>query len=110
MARILGEDWCAGWWKDIPEWEELPGEINVKEILRLYTYAKTLDIVEWGKMRYNLLGNAAHWFPGQKAKDYDRVEMREKLSGCAFSDQIPDILEEAHALFDDAEVKRLSES
>lgn len=110
MMRILGADWCAGWWKGIPEWEELPGGVNVKEILRLYTYAKTLDIVEWGKMRYNLLGNAGHWFPGLKAQGYDKSEMREKLSACAFADQIPDILEEAHALFNDDEVKRLSES
>jgi len=28
------------------------------EILRLWTYAKSLDLVAWGKMRYNLLGQA----------------------------------------------------
>lgn len=110
MAKILGADWCSGWWKNLPEWEDLPGEVNVKEILRLYTYAKTLDIVEWGKMRYNLLGNAGHWFPGKKAVDFDRFEMKEKLSASAFGDQLLDILDEAHTLFDEAEVKRLSES
>ncbi|MDQ8200753.1 aldo/keto reductase [Pelagicoccus enzymogenes] len=110
MVKTLGADWCAGWWKGIPEWEELPGGVNVKEIMRLYTYAKALDIVEWGKMRYNLLGNAGHWFPGHKAKDYDEGEMREKLSESPFADQVLGLLEEAHQMFDDAEVKRLSES
>lgn len=110
MVKTLGAEWCSGWWKGIPEWEELPNGVNVKEILRLFTYAKSLDLVEWGKMRYNLLGNAGHWFPGQKVSAYDQAEMREKLSGSAFVDQIPEILEEAHSLFNDAEVKRLSES
>lgn len=110
MTAVLGDEWCSSWWKDIPEWEDLPGEVNVKEILRLYTYAKSLDIVEWGKMRYNLLGNAAHWFPGKKAQGYDKSEMREKLSANPLADQMMDVLEEAHTMFDEAEVKRLSES
>ncbi len=110
MVSVLGADWCSGWWKGIPEWEELPEGVNVKEILRLYTYAKSLDIVAWGKMRYNLLGNAEHWFPGHKAVGYDKGEMREKLSSSPFCDQIMNVLEEAHEMFNDGEVKRLSES
>ncbi|EDY82900.1 oxidoreductase, aldo/keto reductase family [Verrucomicrobiia bacterium DG1235] len=110
IVKTLGADWCAGWWKGIPEWEELPKGVNVKEILRLYTYAKSLDIVDWGKMRYNLLGNAEHWFPGQKVSDYDKGELREKLSESAFADQIPEILKEAHAMFNEEELKRLSQS
>jgi len=110
LERVHGADWYAGWWKGLPEWEELPQGINVKEILRLWTYAKGLDLVEWGKMRYNLLGNAGHWFPGHKVAAYDKGEMREKLSASSFADSIPEILEEAHALLDDAEVKRLSAS
>ena len=110
VARVHGEDWRDGWWKGLPEWDELPSGINVKEILRLWTYAKALDLVEWGKMRYNLLGNAGHWFPGHKVSEYDKGEMAEKLAGSAFADRIPGILAEAHALFDDKEVKRLSQS
>lgn len=110
MASVLGKDWCESWWKGLPEWEDVPNQINVKEILRLYTYSKTLDIVEWGKMRYNLLGNAGHWFPGEKVSDVDPVALRESLSGSPFADQIPELLKEAHAMLNDSEVKRQSES
>jgi ABC-type amino acid transport substrate-binding protein len=41
--------------KGHPRVGEVPGHINVWEILRLWNYAKSLDMVEFGKMRYNLL-------------------------------------------------------
>lgn len=110
MAKTLGADWCARWHEGLPEWEELPGGINVKEILRLWTYSKSLDLISWGKMRYNLLGNAGHWFPGRKVTDFDEREMIEKCGSNPFADRIPEILREAHALLNDAEVKRLSAS
>jgi len=56
MERVLGADWCARWFEGLPNFNNMPGEINVSEILRLWTYAKSLDLVAWGKMRYNLLG------------------------------------------------------
>ncbi len=110
MEKILGADWCARWPEGIPEWEELPNGINVKEILRLWTYSKALDLVSWGKMRYNLLGNAGHWFPGQKVSAFDDQEMIAKCAASPFADSIPEILREAHALLNDEAVKRLSES
>ena len=110
VASVVGTEFYSHWFEGIPEWEELPKGINVMEILRLWIYAKSLDLVPWGKMRYNLLGNAEHWFPGFKVTDFDDKEMIEKCSASRFADQIPEILREAHAMLDEGEVKRLSQS
>jgi hypothetical protein len=110
MAAVLGGDWVEGWWKGLPEFSETPNEINLLEILRLWTFAKSLDLVEFGKMRYNLLGNAGHWFPGTNAASFDPGKIRAVAAGNPFADRLPKILEEAHALLKGEEKKRLSES
>lgn len=110
MHRVLGRDWCEHWETGIPEAHDIPGHVNVWEILRLFNFAKALDLVDFGKMRYNLLGNADHWFPGNQAVDFEDAAMREALHASPFKDQIPEILREAHALLVEAPVKRLSES
>ena len=76
MERVLGADWCAHWSEGLPEYSEAPYNVNIIEILRLWTYAKSLDLVEWGRMRYNLLGNGGHWFPGEMAS---KIEDERKL-------------------------------
>src|ERR1700749_582113 len=38
MKRVLGADWCARWFEGLPNYNDVPGEINVSEILRLWTY------------------------------------------------------------------------
>ncbi len=110
VDAVCGEGWGARWSEGIPEWEAFEGGMNVKEIVRLWTWAKALDMVAFGKMRYNLLGNANHWFPGEKVVDFDEPRLLDTLSGNPFADRIPDILREAHSLLLDREVKRASES
>lgn len=110
MKQILGEDWYANWNEGLPDYHDLPGEINVVEILRLWNYATSLNLVEWGKMRYNLLGNGGHWFPGHNIKDFAVNDLRPHLSASPFADRIPGILREAHELMFGEEKKRLSQS
>jgi len=110
MDKVLGANWCSNWHKDLPHYVDVPGEVNIMEILRLWTYAKSLDLVEWGKMRYNLLGQGDHWFPGEHVSKLDVKKVTPYIKGSPFADLIPDILDEAHILMHDQEQKRLSES
>ncbi len=110
MEEELGRDWCERWQDGVPRWEAVPGEVNVWEILRLWNFARSLDMVDFGKMRYNLLGNAGHWFPGRNAAEFDAAALAPLLAGIPFAQRIPAILAEAHELLWDKPVQRLSKT
>ncbi len=107
LDATMGADWMRRWHVGIPEWDKIPGEVNVFEILRLRNFAKAFDMIEYGKMRYNLLGKADHWFPGNRADQIDGLNFDMCLKDSPFKSAIPAYLAEAHALMSGEEVRRL---
>lgn len=109
MAAVLGADWVARWYRNLPDYTQTPGNINVVDILRLWTFAKGLDLNAFARSRYNAIGHFDHWVPGQPALNVDRYDWS-CLAKNPFAAKIPSILEEAHQLLSDAPGVRLSQA
>jgi uncharacterized protein len=105
----LGEDWVKTWNVNLPTHEETPGNVNIPVILWLRNLAIAYDMVEYAKMRYNLLGNGSHWFPGNKADQVDKLDLRQCLVRSPHADKIPRFLAQAHQILVGEGVKRLSQ-
>ncbi|MGF1936232.1 MAG: aldo/keto reductase [Nostoc sp. ChiQUE02] len=105
----LGEDWVKSWQTNLPTFEETPGEVNIRVILWLRNLVIAYDLLEYAKMRYNLLGNGNHWFPGNKADRLDELDLRQSLARNPHADKIPKVLAQAHQMLVGEEVRRLSQ-
>lgn len=110
MDRVLGHEWHARWAEGVPESQDIPGVVNVQETLRLYNYAKALDLTEWARGRYNLMSKNDHYFPGEKPAEFEDRVLVPALKNSPFAAKIPQILREAHEMLNGEEKKRLSES
>jgi predicted aldo/keto reductase-like oxidoreductase len=106
--EALSESWRERWHKGLPSWSESPGQANLREILRLHNLALAYDLVEYGKMRYNLLGQGGHWFPGQSLGTLTADELRPALRSCPDPEEVLRRLFAARDLFAGAKVQRLS--
>lgn len=110
MVNTFDADWAAHWQDGLPRLEDVPGNVPLYHVVRLYNLVKAYDMLEFGKMRYNLLGNGGHWFPGNKVDKLDWEKLPAATAAYRFADRLPAILREAHDLMAAEEVKRLSES
>ncbi|MGC1394356.1 MAG: aldo/keto reductase [Coleofasciculaceae cyanobacterium] len=106
---ILGEDWVKTWHIGLPKPEETPGGMNIPAILWLRNLALSYDLVDYCKMRYALLGNASHWFPGHKSDRLDEFDLQPCLKNSPYANKIPAFLAEANQMFGGQEIKRLSQ-
>ena len=110
VIAVLGEDWVQSWQTNLPTFDETPGEVNIRVILWLQNLAIAYDLVDYAKMRYNLLGNASQWFPGNKADRLDELDLRQCLARSPHADKIPQVLAQAHQLLAGEAVQRLSKT
>ncbi len=105
----LGEDWHKTWRQGLPTPQDTPGSLNIPTILWLRNLAIAYDMVDYAQTRYNMLGNASHWFPGNKASRVDPKVLASCLARSPHRDKIPDLLNDAHRRLGGASVKRLSQ-
>ncbi len=106
----LGIDWYQNWRKGLPEHSDTPGNINIPMILWLRNLAIAYDMTEYGQLRYNLLENGGHWFPGAKAAEVAEYDLTNCLASSPYAAQIPAYLADTDRLLGGAAVPRLSQS
>lgn len=106
---LLGEDWVKTWDVNLPKYDQTPGNVNIPTILWLRNLAIAYDMVEYAKMRYNLLGSGGDWFPGNKAEQLNKLDLRQCLALSPHADKIPFLLAQAHQILAGEAVKRLSQ-
>lgn len=107
--KVLGEEWWKTWLVGLPAPENTPDQINIPVILWLRNLALAYQMIEYGKMRYNLLGNGGHWFPGKNAQNVAQLDLTSCLSQSPHGDKIPAFLLETHELLGGNSVQRLSQ-
>jgi uncharacterized protein len=108
--EALGEAWWKHWQEGLPPVDQTPGRLNIPVILWLRNLALAYGMTEYARSRYNLLGEASHWFPGARAEAIDEETLRPLLHKSPFGDRIPQLLQETHQLLSGSTVKRLSQS
>jgi uncharacterized protein len=107
-AKVLGEDWVKNWHSGLPEPDQTPGNVNIPVILWLRNLAIAYDMVEYAQMRYNLLGNGGHWFPGNTAAQVKNLDLSVCLAASPYRSQIPSLLVDAHHRLSKKALSRLS--
>jgi len=108
----LGLDWYQNWNRNLPSWEDTPGNINIPVLLWLSNLIDWLDMEGFARARYQLLGNGSHWFPGHNANlidvDVSEEQLLKVLRGHINSKKVIQKLRSLKEKFGDEVVKRLS--
>ncbi len=109
LRQAIGSN-AEAYLEGLPDWESAPGYTNVWVILWLRRLLLAFDMLEYAQMRYNLLGNGEHWFPGLNAMRAGDVDWSKSLNKSVFADKIPEWLVQTHQRLYTEPVERLSQS
>lgn len=103
LTNTLKSDHCLQCYQCLP----CPENINIPEILRLRNLGVGLEMTEYANYRYQMLGNAGHWFWGKKGDKC--IDCGECLPRCPENLNIPELLRDTHARFNGSVRRRLWE-
>lgn len=113
LEKTFGRSWMENYLQGIPRWQDLPGQLNVRMMLRLRNLLAAFDLQEFVKMRYNLIGNGGHWFPGEhwgKTEGVNLADLSAALKTSPYGAVIPTLLADLHAQVGGEAKKRLSQA
>jgi len=110
LEEACGREWLDTWREGLPYFHETPGDINIWVMLRLRNLIKAFDMIDFAKMRYNMLGSGAHWNPGEKANDLGSLDLSACLNNSPHAAVIPEMLRETHALIAGEDTARLQQN
>ena len=112
--NVLGIDWFETWHENLPNWENTPGQINIPVLLWISNLLEAWDLEHFARARYQLLGNASHWFPGNNANLLDinisEKDLYDSLSNHANPNKVIDKLRYLKSRFADGKQSRLSKN
>ncbi len=110
--NCLGLEWHQNWNRNLPSWENTPGNINIPVLLWLSNLIDWLGMEGYARARYQLLGNGSHWFPGFNANlldvDVSEGQLFKVLEGHINPKKVIRKLRNLKEKFGDKNAKRLS--
>lgn len=113
MKQAIGHGWPEAYSWDLPDHRDAPGELNLPIMVWLRNLAVGWGMVDYGKMRFNLLGNGGHWFPGAKPTDellgsISDAELLKAATETPTPERVVRMIRESVKLLGGEEVKRQS--
>jgi predicted aldo/keto reductase-like oxidoreductase len=96
--EAVGGSFARGWREGLPEWHQVPGQINVRRILWLWNLVRAYDLLDFAQERYAAMSPTDHWVPGARAELIDDAAVSAALAESPFSAELPAILRAAHAV------------
>jgi predicted aldo/keto reductase-like oxidoreductase len=96
--EAVGPAFARRWREGLREWDELPGQVNVRRILWLRNLVRAFDLIDFAQERYAAMSPDDHWVPGARAADLDDAALVGALPASPFCQELPRLLREAHAM------------